>query len=190
MPESDADTPDTHHAPLAPARPPARLHLVCGKIAAGKSTLCRALATQPLTIRLAEDDWLPRLFPGEIHTLEDYRRCSARLRDAVAPHVVALLGSGMSVVLDFPANTLATRAWAMTLIRDAGVDHRLHFLDVSDAVCKARLRARNASGEHPYQTDDAQFDQFTRHFVAPGDAEGFRVIRHPDGDTTGFAIAQ
>lgn len=61
---------------------------------------------------------------------------------------------------------------------------------MSDAVCKARLRARNASGEHPYQTDDAQFDQFTRHFVAPGDAEGFRVIRHPDGDTTGFAIAQ
>jgi len=44
--------------------------------------------------------------------------------------------------------------------------------------CKARLRARNAAGEHPYRTSDAEFDQFTSHFVPPSEDEGFCVIRY------------
>ena len=32
--------------------------------------------------------------------------------------------------------------------RSAGAAHRLHFLDVPDDVCKARLRQRNAAGTH------------------------------------------
>jgi hypothetical protein len=36
---------------------------------------------------------------------------SSRLKKALEPHVVALLGKGMSVVLDLPGNTKAQRAW-------------------------------------------------------------------------------
>ncbi|WP_188115451.1 hypothetical protein [Stenotrophomonas cyclobalanopsidis] len=43
---------------------------------------------------------------------------------------------------------------------------------------KARLRARNARGEHPFQASDAEFEQITRHFVAPAPEEGFQVIRY------------
>ena len=42
------------------------LHLLCGKIASGKSTLAKELATQPSTVIIGEDDWLAHLFPGEI----------------------------------------------------------------------------------------------------------------------------
>ena len=86
---------------------PATLHLVCGKIGAGKSTLCAKLAEQPATVLISEDSWLATLYPGEVAALTDYVRCSSRLKTAMAEHVQALLKAGVSVVLDFPSNTLA-----------------------------------------------------------------------------------
>jgi len=152
------------------------LHMVCGKIGAGKSTLTRRLADAPATVLISEDAWLAALYPGEIVDLPGYVRTSTRLKQVMAEHVVALLAAGVSVVLDFPANTVSSRAWARGIFEKAGVAHRLHFLDVPDEVCKARLRARNASGEHPFETTDAEFDLITRHFVAPSEAEGFHVV--------------
>ena len=68
---------------------PATLHLVCGKIGAGKSTLCAKLAEQPTTVLVSEDSWLATLYPGEITALTDYVRCSSRLKTAMAEHVLA-----------------------------------------------------------------------------------------------------
>ncbi|SDM48812.1 AAA family ATPase [Maricaulis salignorans] len=155
------------------------LHLVCGKIAAGKSTLCRQLAAAPATVLLAEDDWLSGLYPGEINSLDDYVRCSRRLRALVGPHVTELLRAGLGVVLDFPANTLASRRWMRSIIEESGAGHRLHLIELDDASCKARLRRRNAAGGHAYQASDAEFDLFTRYYVPPGVEEGFEIIMHP-----------
>jgi hypothetical protein len=69
----------------------ATLHLMCGKICAGKSTLAMRLATTPNTIIVSEDHWLSRLYPDEIVALPDYIRCASRLRAAMGPHVESLL---------------------------------------------------------------------------------------------------
>jgi predicted kinase len=156
----------------------ATLHLVCGKIAAGKSTLARSLAVRPSTLLISLDEWLSTLYPTENKTIEDFVRLTARLRSVMGPHVVAVLRQGVSVVLDFPANTKAWRQWMRSIIDSAGVAHELHVLDVPDELCKARLRQRNASGEHPYEVDDATFDLFTRHFVLPSADEGFHLVVH------------
>lgn len=156
---------------------PATLHLLCGKIGAGKSTLSKALAAQPTTIVVSEDDWMPRLYP-ENRTVEDYIRTSARLRAAIGPHIVELLRMGLSVALDFPANTRPNRAWMRGLFEEAGVAHRLHYLDVPDAVCLARMRARNAIGDHPYTVTDEQFAAITGYFQPPSVDEGFDLVVH------------
>jgi predicted kinase len=83
--------------------------MLCGKIAAGKSTLADRLAEAPATVLIREDHWNACLFKDKMRTVEDYVRCSRRLRAAMGPHVVALLKAGLSVVLDFQANTVATR---------------------------------------------------------------------------------
>ena len=72
------------------------LHLVCGKIASGKSTLTQQLASAPKTLLINEDDWLANLYPGELTTIADYVRCTDKLRKALAPHIVALLKAGLS----------------------------------------------------------------------------------------------
>ncbi|KXJ64201.1 cell division protein ZipA [Achromobacter xylosoxidans] len=154
------------------------LHFLCGKIGAGKSTLAARLAAQPRTLLLSEDRWLAALYPGEIVDVADYGRCAGRLRNAMGSHVVALVAAGLSVVLDFPANTQRSREGLRDVAQEAGCAHTLHYLDVPDAVCKARLRARNVSGEHPFSTSEAEYDAITAYFVEPDEAEGLTIFRH------------
>jgi predicted kinase len=80
----------------------AKLILFCGKMAAGKSTLARDLAVRENAVLLVQDDFLDALFPGEITDIQGFVKCSSRLRNALTPHVCALLSKGLSVVLDFP----------------------------------------------------------------------------------------
>lgn len=157
-------------------RVPATLYLVCGKIGAGKSTVARRLAKKANTVLIVEDDWISEMYSDEIRTLADYVRCTGRFRIAVANHIEALLTAGTSVVLDFPANTPSSRQWARSLIDNTGAAHELHFLDVPDEVCKARLKERNASGSHPFQASEEDFDRIAGYFVPPTVEEGFNVI--------------
>lgn len=157
------------------------LHMLCGKIAAGKSTLAARLGGMPETVVIAEDDWLNVLFADDLHSLQDYARCSSKLRQIMLPHVAALLNAGVSVVLDFPANTVEQRNWMRGIIERTNASHQLHLLTASDEVCLARLRERNHQGDHPFAVTEAQFRQFSSHFQVPFPDEGFDVISHEDG---------
>lgn len=101
------------------------LHMLCGKIASGKSTMAAHLGATPGTVLIAEDAWLDALFADELHSLKDYVQCSSKLRRVIGPHVVALLDAGMSVVLDFPANTVAQRAWMKEMLAARSVHDQL-----------------------------------------------------------------
>jgi predicted kinase len=154
------------------------LHLVCGKIAAGKSTLCARLAAAPATVLISEDFWLKRLFGEEMKEVADYVRVSARLRVPMGAHVTDLLKGGTDVVLDFPANTRATRAWMKAVADAAEARAVLHWLDVPDETCRDRLRRRNEAGEHDFAgVTDAQFDLITAYFQPPEPEEGLEIVR-------------
>jgi len=140
--------------------------------------LAGQLARRPGTLLISLDHWMSLLFPAENRSIEDFARLSARLRAAMGPHVVDILRQDVSVVLDFPANTLRWRSWMRSLITEANVAHELHVLDVPDAVCKERLRQRNESGKHPYQVSEATYDLFMSYFVLPTPEEKFNVIIH------------
>ena len=155
------------------------LHLVCGKIAAGKSTLCARLAAEPKTLLISQDQWMKLLYPDEIRTIPDMVTYSARLRAAMGGHVSDLLRAGLSVVLDFPANTIGLRQWMLGVAEAAGAGHQLHYLDLPDEVCRERLKRRNAGGAHDYVVSDAEFDIITGYFQPPGEEEGLNVVMHP-----------
>ena len=157
----------------------AKLFFLCGKMAAGKSTLARDLAERKHAVLLVQDEFLDALYPGEIIELPDFARCSSRLRSALAPHICALLSKGVSVVLDFPGNTKDQRTWFRALFERANVEHELHFIDVSDALCKKQLRdrSRHLPPGAPWTTE-AEFEAVTAYFQPPSESEGFNVVRH------------
>lgn len=129
---------------------------------------------------IAEDAWLDTLFGDEMTTGSDYLMFSGRLREVVGPHVTALLRAGVSVALDFQANTVASRTWMRGIIDAAGCAHQMHVLIPPDAVCLQRLHARNSQGDHPFAATEAQFHRFARHFVLPGANEGFEITTYTD----------
>jgi predicted kinase len=155
------------------------LHMICGKIGSGKSTLAATLAQAPHTVLVSQDKWMAALYPNELKTIEDYKRLVPRFYAIMGPHLTDLLRSGLSVVLDFPANTVANRAWMRGIFEAAGAGHRLHVLDPPDEVCWARLQARNAAGQHEYQVSREEFEAFTAYFQQPTPDEGLDVARYP-----------
>jgi predicted kinase len=163
-------------------RTPAKLIFMCGKMAAGKSTLARELAEREAAILLVQDDLLERLYPGAITDVTGFVQHSARLREALTPHIMSLLSNGISVVLDFPGNTRAQRAWFRHLIDGANAAHELHFVDASDGLCRRQLRERSrALAAGTAWTTDAEFEAITARFQAPAADEGFNVVHHERG---------
>jgi predicted kinase len=154
------------------------LYFMCGKMGAGKSTLAKSLASDNDAALLSEDSFLRDLYPNEIVDLNSYVSFSGRLKQALGAHICSLLRLGVSVVLDFPANTVGQRAWFRELIRSSGAAHELHFVDVPDDMCKRQLRARNLTGAGDPLQDEATFDLLSTYFVPPALEESFTVVHH------------
>ena len=102
------------------------LHFFCGKMAAGKSTLAKTLAEKYNAILLVEDEWLSVLYPEQITNIPDYLEYSSRLQKLLSNHIKSILSSGVSVVLDFPANTESQRNWFRVIFEDTKSSHILH----------------------------------------------------------------
>ena len=152
---------------------------MCGKMASGKSTLAKLLASEHNAVLLSEDNLLSHLFPSEILDLNSYVNYSTRLKNALTDHICDLLRLGVSVVLDFPANTKGQRQWFSQLIERSGAAHQLHFVDATNETCKKQLRERNAGSKaHLVMQDEATFDLLLGYFVAPEPEEGFQVVHH------------
>ncbi|MBE9182930.1 ATP-binding protein [Oculatella sp. LEGE 06141] len=156
-----------------------KLFFFCGKMAAGKSTLARDIARRDDAILVVQDEFLVKLFPGEIVDIPSFVKYSSRLQDALAPHICSLLSKGMLVVLDFPGNTRRQRIWFRELFERTNADHELHYVDVTDELCRRQLRERNREmAEGSAFTSDAEFDAITQYFQAPSDDENFNIIHH------------
>ncbi|WP_343067820.1 ATP-binding protein [Sulfitobacter aestuariivivens] len=152
--------------------------MLCGKPASGKSTLTSKLSRVPGTVLISEDVWLSGLYSDQMHTVADYVQYARKLRAIMGPHVGGLLQAGVSVVLDFPANTVETRKWMHGILQQTDAANKLHVLDVPDEVCLERLQARNKSGKHPFSVTEDQFRQIVRHYAPPTADEGFDIVLH------------
>jgi len=156
-----------------------KLHFLAGKMAAGKSTLSKKLASEHNAVLLSEDEILKKLYPTEIQTMQDYLKYSKRVKEVLKDHIIELLQKGCNVVLDFPANTKEQRAWFKEIHQAAWVGHTLHFVDKSDEVCKEQLKMRSQDlpAGAPFTTE-AEFDLITKYFEKPLDEEKFEIKRY------------
>jgi predicted kinase len=153
------------------------LHFISGRLASGKTTLARSIAEQENAVFICEDVWLSKLSDG-ISSFDDYLKWSRRCRSVIGPLVVEMLRAGITVVLDFAGNTPAERKWVRSLFEAAEADHVLHYLDVPEHECLARLRIRNETkpeGLYFATTSEEEFRAISRWFQVPAPDEDFRV---------------
>ena len=158
-------------------QPKGKLHFFCGKMAAGKSTKAVQLAQESGAVLLSEDEWLSKIYPEEIKVFDDYIKYSRRLKGVLKSHIQQLLKSGLSVVLDFPGNTIGQRAWFKEIVAEHEIPHELHYIKASDELCLAQLqkRSRNLAAGAAFTTE-AEFHAITSYFQPPTEDEGFDII--------------
>jgi len=156
------------------------LHFFCGKAGAGKSTVASALAKDLGAILISEDVWLMRLYGDQMKVVDDYIRCSKRLKSVIGPLVVDLLRDSVpSVVLDFQANTRAGRRWFRSVFEQAAAAHALHDVQTPDWQCLERIAKRNLERpEGSHQLTEEDFRYVSSFFEAPDPAEGFNIRTH------------
>lgn len=148
----------------------------CGKMGAGKSTKSKEIARELNAILLSEDEWLSALYPEEIHNFGDYIKYSSRLKPLLLEHVRSILNTGISVVMDFPANTRNQRKWFKEIFSDHAIPHKLIFIDVDDQLCLEQIKLRREAYPERARFDTEEvFYQVTSYFERPSDSEGFEI---------------
>ncbi|CAN5825658.1 hypothetical protein BH11PSE3_BH11PSE3_29630 [soil metagenome] len=157
----------------------AALHFICGKAGAGKTTRARTLGLALPAVVFCEDEWITRL-GFEVRSLEDFLTASTRCRAVIGPLAIDLLRLGISVVFDFAGNTPKSRHWVRGLFEQAGADHVLHVIELSDEACLANIHRRNderPSGVFWGPVSDEMFHAVTAYFEPPQPEEGFHIVR-------------
>lgn len=152
------------------------LYFLIGKMGAGKSTYSSKFAAETGAILLSEDEWLGKLYPGEINDFDDYIVRHRKLREVLGPHLQHVLRTGASVVLDFAANTRNSRQWFLKIAESAGVDHEAIYLDVPNETCLKQVEKRKEEQPERAQFDTPEmFELVTQYFEEPGLDEGINL---------------
>jgi predicted kinase len=120
----------------------ARLVLICGLPASGKSTLARRLAAELPAIRLDTDSWVTQL-GGDVWD-DDFRVRVERLLWDLAQE---LLSRGQSVILEWGHWARVERDEKRLGARALGVEVELHYLSAPLDELVRRAERRTASGE-------------------------------------------
>ena len=115
---------------------------------------------------------------ARLPTYPDLSNIPPDLKMLCAPYFLSL-AKGISVVLDFPGNTKAQRAWFRQLFEGVQAEHELHFVDASDELCKRQLKHRSKDlPPGTAWTTEAEFEAITAYFQPPSNEEGFNVIHY------------
>ncbi|WP_229805290.1 AAA family ATPase [Saccharospirillum salsuginis] len=152
------------------------LYFMTGKMGAGKSTFAERYAREHSVALISEDAWLAALYPDEIRNFSDFLDRHKRLLSVMQPHIQSLLQVGTSVILDFPANTVAARQGFKQLAEAVGANHQLFHLDVADELCLSRLETRRTEQPERAHFDTPEvFEQVTALFEEPTSDEALNV---------------
>ena len=149
------------------ARSSARLVLICGLPASGKTTLARQLVPEIPAIRLDKDQWTTGL---GLDVWDDELR--VRVEAQLWALAQELLANGQSVILEWGHWARAERDEKRLGARALGVGVELRYLEVPLEELIERAKRRNTSGEWTASPmTRAHFEKWATIFEPPDDDE-------------------
>ncbi|QWC00449.1 ATP-binding protein [Mycoplasmatota bacterium] len=133
----------------------------------------KKIAIEPHTIYLSEDEILSSFYPNEINNIEDYILYSKRIKPYIMKLAKKLTENNLSIIMDFPGNTIKQREWFKTLIEACQVEGKLIYLKVADEVCIKQIlkRRQEEPARHKFDNEEI-FYRIIKYFEEPSDKEG------------------
>lgn len=163
---------------MTPTDEAPRVHLMCGLVCAGKTTLAKRLASELPAMRFSRDEWMLRLY-GLRH--DDTRYVAALTPCTRLIWEVALdaLRLRRSVIMDWNHWNPERRAKSRERAQSAGFAVVLHYLDVPLEVAVEGARHRLADDvDDAHPIDEQGVRHFATIFEPPTAAEGIPTITH------------
>lgn len=154
------------------------VHVMCGLVGAGKTTLARTLASSLPGVRFSRDEWMIRLYQlgyDEPEYAAHLESCTDLMWDVA----LDVLDNGVSVILDWNHWSRQHRSEAKQRAARSGHDLWVHHLDVSLADAMARLNKRNADRTpNTHRIDVEESHHFMTIFEPPEPSESIRIVTH------------
>lgn len=164
------------------------IHLICGPIGAGKTTVAHKIADEHNAICFSEDEWLSRLFVPDapegllnkpMHVVgawasEKYFRC----RGQIWAICKQLLSQNISIVLDGAAANKEQRNAIRKKASDNNVGFQLYYVNAAPDVRRKRVFDRNKERGFTYSLEvtPEMFDYMENFFDPPKEDELEGVI--------------
>jgi predicted kinase len=122
------------------------VHLICGPLGAGKTTLARRIAGEQGALRCSLDEWVMQLFGAEAPepmVFEWWAERCRRCRERIWSMCEVVLARRLDVVLDFGFPSVSEREEYRQRALGAGASVHLHVVLASPALRWQRVQARN-----------------------------------------------
>jgi len=149
------------------------IHLVFGRVGAGKTTYARRLATEQRAVFFCLDEWMATLFTMDAPqplTLEWMLPRVERAERQIWAVAQQVLATGTDVILELGFFTREQRDRIRT--KAAAYPTQVHVVDAPAEVRRTRVRERNRGGAtYTIEVDDVRFNWAERYFEPLGDDE-------------------
>lgn len=129
------------------------VHMICGPLGAGKTTLARRLAEEHRALRFSLDEWVMQLFGSEAPNpmifewwAERCRRCSERIW-SICQHVLV---EGLDVILDLGFPKAAHREEYRCRAIQIGATVHLHVVTAEASLRWQRVLTRNRGDSNTF----------------------------------------
>lgn len=160
----------------------AKVMLICGKIASGKSFYCRRLMKRAPALLLSVDEVTQRVFDKDLG--RDHDRISGKIRGYLLDKAVEAVRLGVNVVLDWGFWRKADREECAVFFQERGVATEWHYIEVGEDVWRMNIARRNAAvlaGEdESYYVDEELLEKLRKAFEAPQPGEMDVVYRQEE----------
>ena len=163
------------------------VHLICGPLGAGKTTLARRIASDRGALRFSLDEWVMQLFGSEAPQpmlFEWWAERCQRCRERIWSLCEDLLAREQDVVLDFGFPALAQRQDFRQRALACGAAVHLHVVTARAAQRWQRVQARNRERTQTFalEVTESMFQGSESWWEPPGPEEHRGAITFHQSD--------
>ena len=151
----------------------AKVFMLCGKIASGKSHYAEMLCRQENAVMLSVDELVLSILGSDLG--EKHDEITARVQAYLFEKSVEVVHAGANVLLDWGFWTREKRSAARKFYEDRGIVCEFHYIDVPDDVWRRNIEKRNQAvlaGEcSAYFVDEGLMKKLESLFETPSKEE-------------------